>query len=109
MELLYELNNSSYNTFVYKIQTAIPNTIFKVRIDFSKSSTDNKIYLFENNNWVLLMEDNFKITPQTGITSGTTGGFSTVSNSMNTMQNNNVQRDERVKFYMECIYKLLCI
>ena len=55
------------------------------------------------------MEDNFKITPQTSITSGTTGGFSTVPNSMNTMPNNNVQRDERVKFYMECIYKLLCI
>ena len=109
MELLYELNNSSYNTLVYKIQTAIPNTTFKIRIDFSKSSTDNKIFIFENKQWILLMEDNFKITLPPTTTSATTGGFTTTTNSMNTLTNNNAQRDERVKFYMDCIYKLLCL
>ena len=36
MEQLYELNSISYNSVVYKIQSAIPNKVFKIRIDFSK-------------------------------------------------------------------------
>ena len=114
MELLYELNSNSYNTVVYKIQTAIPNKAFKIKIDFSRNSADNKVYLFENYQWITLIEDNFKVTvpPNTTTTTSTTSGFTNNTNSMNTIgnsMNSYQQRDERVKFYLECIYKLLCM
>ena len=116
MEQLYELNSISYNSVVYKIQSAIPNKVFKIRIDFSKNSSDNKIFIFENNQWILLMEDNFKITfpTTTSSTSSTSGGFTTSNtmNPLNTSMNTsttNLQRDERVKYYLECVYKLLCM
>ena len=118
MELLYEVNAIHYNSFVYKIQTQIPNQSFKIKIDLVKpTSTDrnSKVYVFNANNykWCLLLEENFKNVPSTS-TTGTVnqnqniGSFGINSQANMIGQPNTVQRDEKIKNYLECVYKLLC-
>ena len=107
MELLYETNTIYYNSLVYKIQTQIPNKSFKIKIDLVKpTATDRttKVYIFNENKWkwYLLLEDNFKDVQSTTSTANTT------SFGVNNMQSNNTQREEKIKTYLENIYKLLC-
>ena len=85
MEQLYEVENSHYYSFVYKVQTGnFPCQKLKIKIDLSKAHDKySKVSVFSEKDlrWNTLIEDGFRInaTSTTSTTTSSTIGSNTTA------------------------------